>query len=621
MDWTPTDEQREILDAPASARLLVTAPPGTGKTAVACARVARMLQDSRIAPSNVLIISFTRTAVAEIRSRIERHVGSAASASAIPITTVDSQAWALQQGFSEDSSTVAGLLGRDYDVTVQNAIELLRTPTDEVRDFLERFEHVVVDEAQDLVGIRLDLVAELTRALPPQCGVTIFADFMQAIYDFADENADDAVITTDQLRTRLGGAFEEKRLTRMHRFKSKELAAVLAEIRTLLESSGLNPGGLRKGVSDVLQRQDIVKPVSLAPWKLANHPGIANEHGLLVLFRTRAEALCASGSLSGMGVAHRVRMSGLPDCLQPWIGRVFSGFIPQRMVLLHSEFKDRAQEKGLSSEEIDGGWELLRRLAKKGDGIDWRRLRWQLSRDRPPVEACFLDVGHSGPTVGTVHASKGREAEMVLYSMPPEGKDTFEEARVDYVAYTRATMGVSVGEAMPYASADASGRAYRIEWKAKVEKSSKMVHMEVGRDGDVRDRWTGFEAHWIAAQEHLWRMRSHPESIDARATKDADWDYELRTDAEAGSGIFLGRLSKFLRNDAFSIGKVLSGKVAGRWTPAVRLYDVFRVATRTVVYSEDEARLAELPDEARDSGYYLSPVIRGWSRVYFNLRG
>ena len=56
-----------------------------------------------------------------------------------------------------------------------------------VAEYLGSVEHLVVDEAQDIVGIRSDLVVEIVRKLPSSCGVTVFADEAQAIYGFADD--------------------------------------------------------------------------------------------------------------------------------------------------------------------------------------------------------------------------------------------------------------------------------------------------------------------------------------------------------------------------------------------------------------------------------------------------
>ena len=62
--------QSAVIQAPASSRILVNGGPGTGKTAVACARITHLVE-SGIAPSRIRVVSFTRTAIREVRERID----------------------------------------------------------------------------------------------------------------------------------------------------------------------------------------------------------------------------------------------------------------------------------------------------------------------------------------------------------------------------------------------------------------------------------------------------------------------------------------------------------------------------------------------------------------------
>ena len=66
-------------------------------------------------------------------------------------------------------------------------IDLIRSD-DEVQDELEHVAHLVVDEAQDLVGNRAQLVEALIEQLHLGCGITVFADSAQAIYGFSEDD-------------------------------------------------------------------------------------------------------------------------------------------------------------------------------------------------------------------------------------------------------------------------------------------------------------------------------------------------------------------------------------------------------------------------------------------------
>lgn len=616
--WRPIPEQREIIEAPASARLLIVAPPGTGKTAVACARVGHLVRESGVAASNVLIMSFTRTAVAEIRARIEGHVGPGISVSAMPITTVDSHAWALQFGFSEDQEVPTKWFARHYDVSIRRALELLKERSSDVIGFLARFEHVIVDEAQDLVGDRLELVSELIKCLPPTCGVTVFADFLQAIYDFNAGTVVADTLTSDSLRNMLGPEFTEKRLTHLHRFKNEKLAAVLTQVRELLELSTLPPAQARASVRALLQREEVAEPLTIRPWEIGETEGISGDDGLLILFRSRAEVLCASSSLCRRGIPHRIRMSGLPDCIHPWFARVFAGFVPSGMVLTKPEFFERAVARGIGPDAAEAAWHTLRRLARRRDGVDWRGLRVQLSRPRPPVEACYLDLGTSGPTIGTVHASKGREARRIYYCMPPETDDSLQELRVDYVALTRGSEMVRVGAAVAYRASDESDRVFRFEKRG--QRGARTARIEVGRIGDLVDESALDGEAWELFQEYLWTDRLGIRPLRASKAKCGNaWQYVLAEAVDEGVGTHCGRLSSDLQRDIFSISRRLHSRRGKQWIPGKQLYDLYRVAVRTVVMAEDDHRLGALPLAVRETGYFLVPVVRGWSLAYFKI--
>src|SRR5713101_6061676 len=97
-DWD-LGQLEVIMDAPASWQLVI-AGPGAGKSAVACQRVA-FLVDEGVAPSRILLVSFTRTAVAEIRNRIVSYAVAGDRARNVRISTIDSHAWSLRLGFDD----------------------------------------------------------------------------------------------------------------------------------------------------------------------------------------------------------------------------------------------------------------------------------------------------------------------------------------------------------------------------------------------------------------------------------------------------------------------------------------------------------------------------------------
>lgn len=93
------DSQWDVIDSPPEDRLLVSAGPGTRKTAVACARVSHLVDQYGLEPSHIWLISFTQTAVREIRNRTATCLKDAGIAYTVKIATLDSHAWAIHSGF------------------------------------------------------------------------------------------------------------------------------------------------------------------------------------------------------------------------------------------------------------------------------------------------------------------------------------------------------------------------------------------------------------------------------------------------------------------------------------------------------------------------------------------
>ena len=174
-----------ILDDPGSWQL-VAAGPGTGKTAVACQRIASLVDDG-IQPSRILLVSFTRTAVAELRDRIVSYAAAGERARSVRISTIDSYAWSLRVGF-EDDPRFESVADNSYVLSIARSVGLFRSQDPDLLDFMSRVEHLIIDEAQDVIGIRADLVIEMLRSLPDECGVTILADPAQAIYGFTSDD-------------------------------------------------------------------------------------------------------------------------------------------------------------------------------------------------------------------------------------------------------------------------------------------------------------------------------------------------------------------------------------------------------------------------------------------------
>ena len=614
--------QWKVIDAPPEDRLLVGAGPGTGKTAVACRRVSQLINEEGLEPSRIWLISFTRTAVREIRDRIAAYLEDASVAYSVKIATLDSHAWTIHSGFDEE----AKILG-SYEENIERVLNLVRQ--DEfVSEYLESVEHLVVDEAQDIVGIRSDLVLEIVRNLSSSCGVTVFADEAQAIYGFADDREVQAGEIAEpsfpeKVRRGAAGAFRECELTEVHRTGSPKLLTIFSDTRRKVLTAAVGTEDKLTNIKDEISSLAHGE----APW--VDDAALAELEDAFILFRRRCDVLQASSTLTQNGISHRVRMSGLPVCLTPWIGATLSEHTEPD--LSRDRFKelwfDRVQGTSLATCDFGTAWTNLVRMAGRTQVlVEMRLLRQRLGRQQPPAELCQADLGIGGPIVGTIHACKGREADTVHLMLPFTHNQTIdqdEEARVMFVGATRGRSRLLIGCGYrQYARRiETSGRAYCL--KTRNEKPRAQV--EIGHDTDIRAEGLAGRRFFTGAgavqtsQTRIRGLPNEPVSLIAESDREAEFAYRLRED---GQGQCLAVLSKSVNADMFSIANVLKEKLDGvprrppDWIPYLNAH-----GPRTIVLPPDAAEGETLHEPWRSSGIILAPLVLGYSTVYFPYRG
>jgi hypothetical protein len=609
-------EQKKVIDADATQWTLVEAGPGTGKTAVALSRVARLLEQ-RLPPHAILMVSFTRTAVAELRQRIETLSKDVAAAGSVRITTLDAEAWNLGIGFR--GGTVAERLAGGFDGNIEDAIKLFQADDPSLLEWMAQTRHVIIDEAQDLVGRRIELVFQILAHLPETCGVTIFLDPAQAIYGFseAEEDGEDEEKATDeQFQMRLleefPNTFVSCKLTQLFRSSNAKLRRVFEDGRALVLSIDDADNRLRK-------LHELAK-VQCSATELGEHR--ADE---LVLFRRRSEVLLASSMLAADGKPHRVRMSHTSLGALPWVTALFAE--AQAPTMARSEFDRICTEQSDSPHvarlDRDRAWKLLLRTAANPDGtaIDLRALRRVLARPRPPAELSQTEVGMRGPIIGTIHASKGREAEVVSLMVPHQRKNsdpdrTDEEVRVAYVGATRARQELLLGKGFRgygFRPLKRSGRVYR-----QVPDKLGWIQVELGLPGDVDEtaivsrKFVSANAA-LSAQELLHAYDGEIVPLEVRTDHERDFAYCVTTK----TGIALGSLSSFVNADLFKIASEL--ELGGR-RPPEWIANVALVGVRTFAIAEDNPRLSEVHEPWATRGVWLVPVVRALTQVPLLMR-
>lgn len=619
-------EQGEIIDAAASKWILVEAGPGAGKTAVALARVARLL-DQGVPPSRILMVSFTRTAITEFRQRIEVLAKNVAAAAAVRITTLDSEAWNL--GISFGDGAAGDKLARGFDGNIDEAIALFKVDAPALCEWMAQTHHVIIDEAQDLVGRRAELVFQILDHLTQNCGATVFVDPAQAIYGFADDESDEdhkqhsprARPFHEQLLDNFPGQFEKRCLTKLYRSSIPTLQEVFAQGRATVLG---NENAARRFAQLQELARALCEPAGAVDMRSEFDPDE------LVLFRRRSEVLLASSYLAKNGVPHRIRMASTCLGAQPWLASLFA--TEPANIISREEFERRLRLGGASpaprSLEREQVWSLLRRLVPTEDGtaINLRTLRRQLARSRPPVELCQTEVGVSGPVIGTIHASKGREANTVSLMLPRdnglhEADDLDAEARVTYVGCTRARHELFVGTGYAGGGFKALGRGGRVFREVHTKgNGSCRAQVELGRPGDVdelsvvaKDRLTADDARRGQAYLAAYAGQVVPLKVEA----DVDFRYVIRADDDA-AGIVLGALTETINKDLFSIAKAIDPETPRRPPKAIPFVSL--ISVRAFAIADDHPRLAELHEPWATTGIFFVPVIRALTTLFLPPR-
>jgi hypothetical protein len=585
--------QDELIHFDPNERILVDAGPGTGKTHAACHRVAALIS-AGIPASRILIISFTRTAVHELRQRLKSTLESETLAFSIRLATIDSWAWSIQAGFTKAPLTLG-----DYSRNINAVLQNMRSDQS-VQDYLQTTKHVIVDEAQDVVGPRAELLLGLIDLLPQSCGVTVFADPAQAIYGFAEEakaSNSGSVILLPQLVSK---GFRQISLTQVHRTTSPNLLEIFTNVRSKVLRAG-TPAKSR--ATDTRTRIIQLADTQLGPAKDLKLESL--QDGTLVLMRKRIEVLAASSY--NQNIPHRLRMSGFPARIPHWIATVLWDHKSSR--LGKSEFLSLWQSRiDIAQTEIDAqsAWNLLHDFAGKTEtAVDLVLLRELLARPAPPVPFTTPDYGDDGPILSTIHASKGRESEHVCLYLPAEIRgetdlDTEEEVRIAFVGATRARRTLGVGQSSEDPSSRTDGRVWRYTKTGKGK-----IQVEIGRQGDINavgivgtkvfKNQTGA----VDAQQYL---ANHPFLRGLRARQDATLDYGYALETNEGKRI--GALSEQVSEDLKSISNV-----SRTWPPPSFLPYIRSIGLRTLAIRADDPCLEVLHEPWRSSGFMLAPMI------------
>ncbi|MFE9824310.1 UvrD-helicase domain-containing protein [Streptomyces sp. NPDC005791] len=442
-----TPAQQAVVDQPWDARVLVTAGAGAGKTHTLVRRLDMLVEREELEAGEILVLSFSRAAVRELTERIERH---AAAAQRIRVQTFDGWASALLNRAYPDVDW-----GKyTFDSRIEAATEAIDKGAVEGGEYVPA--HVVIDEVQDLVGVRREMVEALLDRFQENSGFTVVGDSAQAVYGFQVSDPEQRAEETDRFLEWVRATFGED-LVELHlgdNFRARGETARVAlpygsPLQRLPRDRGAAAGEAERIHGDLralllstpnfgsLEDQFVLAALRDFPDTTA------------VLCRDNGQALTLSGILAAADVPHTLQRSARERSAPVWITELLAS--TGTTALTRERFEQLLIDLPIPAGSVpEALWRSVRKVARgRGRGtLDVVALHRALAEGRLPDE--LTAALPSSLVISTMHRAKGLEFDRVLVVEPrtlkepaPVRKKKYDydpaaEARLLYVAMTRA---------------------------------------------------------------------------------------------------------------------------------------------------------------------------------------
>lgn len=521
-------EQRTIIQLDPSDQTFVNAGPGTGKTWTLIEKVVYMVNDLEVDPENILILCYSRAAVDVVKNRMQTAVNEGrlgVNWSRIDIRTFDSYStWLIAQIME----SAPELLPDGYTLQGQSYDDRIRTATGIIRDNKDLlvYSHAIVDEVQDLVGSRAELVLTILSALPQGAGFTIFGDYCQALYDYQVKNGG---MSSEQFYDAIKEQYPNANYYALVKNHRQDLSftrlinpyrqAILSGSKQTCDSYASELfGKVQEFVPDIRDvTYDAIQPY-------------LQEGTVAVLTRSNAQALLVSERFKAERIRHQMQHSMMNTGLGEWIARVFQDY--ENASISEEIFLERFHELYPNVDAADY-WNAI--LSTQGhrdrswfDVEDILKGIYTNAKDPLLYESSPGDE-NSDVVISTIHRAKGREYDTViilddLLNGQNKDEDDTQEHKVRYVALTRPRKNICrVGMSDNYIYRADDGRCYK-SGKSKFKKKKPFLARIEIKDMDDLDE-TSF-AENADRQEYIRHKIRTDVDIELKFTKNEESAFE-----------------------------------------------------------------------------------------------
>jgi superfamily I DNA/RNA helicase len=486
---------------------LVQAGPGTGKTEIVARRLNHLLQSQRLRPGEILILCFSRSAVKALNQRVAnlKAVDNECIEDLryLSIRTFDSWTFRMLRFLG---ATPNDLLKKSYEDNIRQLTKKLSEHTiDELvssgANNLQNFKHIIIDEYQDLTGVRAKLVQVLlSKIVSPgsrrKCGFTVLGDPCQAIYGWMANGDNRQNMSSQELIQWLQEFFKEslsvQTLNINHRSTS-EICNLVDQASKIIRDCQQNNLSPKKKLIELIghraeceDSEDVVRDIQ-------NYND--NEGVLAVLCRNNSQIISLQNELKSKLNREEFKIVNVtsgnaPRNIPSWVASML--YMYKTETLSKNTFmkivNQVAASNGRWAKDPESAWKILLRFCRQNDDdiyINMENLRDKVNwPDSLPDDE---GESQSGVIITTIHQSKGLEFDRVKFLIGDNGRenvDVHEEGRVIFVAISRARKEISLLE-LPssdyFCKRDFGGERQR--WHAF--RKYNYNYLEIGQECDL----------------------------------------------------------------------------------------------------------------------------------------
>lgn len=481
-------------------RTVVNAGPGTGKTWTLIEKIIYMINEASVEAENILVLCFSRSAVEVIKNRLSDAAESGRLGyewKNVDIRTFDSFATYLLAWVQDN---IGGLLpqgfvleANDYDQRIVQAVNVFKKQ----ENLLESYEHIIIDEVQDLVGNRAELVLEILKSLPKTCGFTILGDSCQSLYDYMSQG-DSFVMSSTQFYENIFNEFSDGNyycFTENHRQKGGFAQLAIPYRNVILTGSQENR---------VLVASELLNDIDSLEIKLSNFGQeeatkyTKNNKTLGILTRTNGQALQISAWLRNQDVQHSLNRGLGSPVLGDWIAKILYDYDNNTIDENTFVAKCCSLEPTISYETAYDCW-----MALVSTQSDETRKRYEVSdllkgliqNAKDPLLYESWGKQKNNIIVSNIHRAKGKEFDQVIVledvikGVASIDTEDILEHKVCYVALTRPRHKIQKAEISPkdkyiYITLN-EDRTKRCTKAGRRGPKLYISHFEVGSDLDL----------------------------------------------------------------------------------------------------------------------------------------